>query len=72
MINHELATFLLTLYVMYGCFIAGKVSIGIRMDRASKELPVNKGALALVIFITMFLWAPIMLLGGKSDNKQGG
>lgn len=73
MINSELANLLLTLYVMYGCFVAGKVSVGIRAHRAHEGLPVHKPALFLVILVAIFLWAPIMLLGGgKSGNKQGG
>lgn len=71
MINSELANLLLTLYVMYGCFVAGKVSVGIRAHRAHEGLPVHKPALLLIILITIFLWAPIMLLGGRGKGADG-
>lgn len=71
MINSELANLLLTLYVMYGCFMAGKVSLGMRLHRANEGLPIYKPALLLLILITIFLWAPIMLLGGKNKGADG-
>jgi len=72
MINSELVMALLFLYCMYGSFIAGKVTIGIKLDRASKGEPVSQFALSLVSLITIIFWAPIILIGlGRPKQSSG-
>ncbi|APD20230.1 hypothetical protein AM24_029 [Acinetobacter phage AM24] len=37
MINSDTLSFLVSLYLMYGCFNAGKLAVMIKLDRAQKK-----------------------------------
>lgn len=75
MINTDTLSFLVSLYLMYGCFNAGKLVVMIKLDRAQKKQAVNSFALSLTIIFVMFFWGPVMLyafLCGKNVGTTRG